>query len=131
MMCRARLICRFPARESRWRTWSPEDASIGAVPVQDAKWPLSGNRQINRALHIMATVQLRNPGVGRDYYDRKKAAGKTSIEAGACTPTATGSATSRSRWTSARHERGAATLGHLVPGGLAHRAAVEHAGAAG
>ena len=44
MMCRVRLICRFPARESRCRTWSPEEASIGAVPFQDAKWPRSGNR---------------------------------------------------------------------------------------
>src|SRR5665647_2007091 len=42
MMCRTRLICRFPARESRWRTWSPEEASMGAVPVQDAKWALFG-----------------------------------------------------------------------------------------
>ena len=42
MMCRTRLICRFPARESRWRTWSPEDASIGAVPVQDPKWRAVG-----------------------------------------------------------------------------------------
>lgn len=33
----ARLICRFPALESRWRVWSPEDASMGAVPFQDAK----------------------------------------------------------------------------------------------
>ncbi len=29
----------------------------------------------------MATVQLRNPGQGRDHYDRKKAGGKTSLEA--------------------------------------------------
>ena len=29
MMCRTRLICRFPARESRCRTWSPEEASMG------------------------------------------------------------------------------------------------------
>jgi hypothetical protein len=29
----------------------------------------------------MATVQLRNPTEGRAYYDRKKAAGKTSNEA--------------------------------------------------
>ncbi len=29
----------------------------------------------------MATVQLRNPGEGRDYYDRRKAEGKTSMEA--------------------------------------------------
>ena len=41
-MCRARLICRFPPRESRWRTWSPEEASLGAVPFQDAKWALFG-----------------------------------------------------------------------------------------
>ncbi len=44
MMCRVRLICRLPARESRWRIWSPEDASSGAVPFHDAKWPLVGNR---------------------------------------------------------------------------------------
>ena len=29
----------------------------------------------------MATVQLRNPGPGRDYYETKKATGKTSMEA--------------------------------------------------
>ena len=29
MMCSTMLICRFPPRESRWRTLSPEDASIG------------------------------------------------------------------------------------------------------
>ena len=44
MMCSTRLILRFPPRERRWRTLSPEEASIGAVPVQDAKCPLSGNR---------------------------------------------------------------------------------------
>jgi transposase len=32
-------------------------------------------------LHIMATVQLRNPTEGRAYFDRKKASGKTSMEA--------------------------------------------------
>ena len=42
MMCRTRLICRLPARESRWRTWSPEEASIGAVPFQEAKCALAG-----------------------------------------------------------------------------------------
>jgi hypothetical protein len=29
----------------------------------------------------MATIQLRNPGPGRTYYDRRKAEGKTSMEA--------------------------------------------------
>jgi transposase len=40
-----------------------------------------GNRQINRVLHIMAVVQLRNPSEGRAYFDRTKARGKTSNEA--------------------------------------------------
>jgi hypothetical protein len=44
MMCRTRLICRFPARDSRCRIWSPEDASMGAVPFQEAKCALLGNR---------------------------------------------------------------------------------------
>jgi hypothetical protein len=43
-----------------------------------------GNRQINRTLHIMATDQLRNPAIGRDSYDRKKAGGNSSMEAMRC-----------------------------------------------
>src|SRR5215207_1357035 len=39
------LIVRLPARESRCRVWSPEEASSGAVPLQEAKWPLVGNRE--------------------------------------------------------------------------------------
>jgi transposase len=38
-------------------------------------------QRINRTLHIMAAVQLHNPTRGRAYYDAKKAAGKTSMEA--------------------------------------------------
>src|SRR6266508_3568463 len=38
MMCSARLMRRLPARDSRWRCWSPEEASSGAVPFHDAKW---------------------------------------------------------------------------------------------
>ena len=36
---------------------------------------------INRVLHIMAIVQLRNDTEGRAYYRRKLAAGKTPMEA--------------------------------------------------
>jgi hypothetical protein len=43
MMCSTRLICRLPARDSRWRTWSPEEASMGAVPFQEAKCARLGN----------------------------------------------------------------------------------------
>jgi hypothetical protein len=40
--------------------------------------------RINLVLHIMAIVQLRNPTEGRAYYDQRKAAGKTSMEAMRC-----------------------------------------------
>ncbi|WP_378742967.1 transposase [Nocardia brasiliensis] len=41
----------------------------------------AGNRKINRVLHIMAVVQLRNHTAGRVYYDQRRASGKTSKEA--------------------------------------------------
>jgi transposase len=43
-----------------------------------------GNRRLNYALHIAALVQVRLPGPGRDYYLRKRDAGKTSLEAMRC-----------------------------------------------
>ncbi|WP_256529115.1 transposase [Actinoallomurus rhizosphaericola] len=74
-------ITRFPNKAhfaSRNGT-APIDTSSG----DQVRHRLSraGNRQINRVLHIMATVQLRNPTEGRAYFDRKKASGKTSMEA--------------------------------------------------
>ena len=37
------FIRRFPARDSRWRFCSPEEASSGAVPVQEANRLRSAN----------------------------------------------------------------------------------------
>jgi transposase len=77
-------ITRFPDRGhfASWTGTAPIDASSG----DHVRHRLSrgGNRQINRVLHIMAVVQLRNPTEGRAYFDRKKAAGKTSMEAMRC-----------------------------------------------
>jgi transposase len=74
-------ITRFPDRDhfGSWTGTAPIDASSG----DQVRHRLSrgGNRQINRVLHIMATVQLRNQTEGRAYYDRRKADGKTSMEA--------------------------------------------------
>lgn len=74
-------VTRFPDRGhfASWNGTAPIDASSG----DQVRHRLSraGNRQINRVLHIMATVQLRNPTEGRAYFDRKKASGKTSMEA--------------------------------------------------
>jgi transposase len=74
-------INRFPDRNhfASWNGTAPIDASSG----ENTRHRLSraGNRQINRALHVMAIVQLRNQTEGRIYFDRRKAAGKTSMEA--------------------------------------------------
>jgi transposase len=77
-------VTRFPTKGhfASWNGTAPLDASSG----DQVRHRLSraGNRQINRTLHIMATVQLRNPTEGRAYYDRKKASGKTSMESMRC-----------------------------------------------
>jgi transposase len=78
-------ITRFPDKNhfASWNGTAPIDAASG----EHVRHRLSraGNRQINRVLH-MATGQLRNPTEGRAYYyDRKKATGKTSMEALRCT----------------------------------------------
>jgi transposase len=77
-------ITRFPnkAHFASWNGTAPLDASSG----DQTRHRLSrkGNRQINRVLHTMARVQLRNPTEGRSYYDRKKADGKAPMEAMRC-----------------------------------------------
>jgi transposase len=74
-------IRRFADRDrfASWNGAAPLDASSGAQ--QRHRLSRAGNRRINRTLHIMAVVQLRNRTQGRAYYDTKKAAGKTSMEA--------------------------------------------------
>ena len=74
-------IHRFVNRDrfASWNGTAPLDASSGEQNRH--RLSRAGNRRINRALHIMAVVQLRNPTEGRTYFDKKKAAGKTPMEA--------------------------------------------------
>jgi transposase len=77
-------ITRFPDRNhfASWTGTAPIDASSGDVVRH--RLSRGGNRQINRTLHIMATVQLRNASEVRAYFDRKKDGGKSSNEAMRC-----------------------------------------------
>ncbi len=74
-------VRRFADRDrfASWNGTAPLDASSGQQ--QRHRLSRAGNRRINRTLHIMAIVQLRNPTEGRAYYDTKKSAGKTPMEA--------------------------------------------------
>jgi transposase len=77
-------INRFPTAGhfASWNGTAPIDASSG--DHQRHRLSRAGNRRINRVLHIMAIVQLRNDTPGRAYYQRKLAAGKTPMEAIRC-----------------------------------------------
>ena len=84
LLADAGSIHRFASRDhfASWNGTAPLDASSGQQ--QRHRLSRAGNRRINRALHIMAVVQPRNPTEGRAYYDARKAAGKTSMEAMRC-----------------------------------------------
>ena len=66
-------------RFASWNGTAPLDASSGAQ--QRHRLSRAGNRRINRTLHIMAVVQLRNPTQGRAFYDTRKAGGTPSLMA--------------------------------------------------
>ncbi|MEV0464242.1 IS110 family transposase [Nocardia tengchongensis] len=74
-------VRRFRDRDrfASWNGTAPLDASSG--DQQRHRLSRAGNRKINRVLHIMAIVQLRNRTPGRVYYDGRRASGKTSMEA--------------------------------------------------
>ena len=74
-------VSRFPTRGhfASWSGTAPIDASSGEQNRH--RLSRAGNRRINRVLHIMAIVQLRNDTEGRASYRRKLAAGKTPMEA--------------------------------------------------
>jgi transposase len=74
-------IHRFADRDkfASWNGTAPLDASSGKQ--ERHRLSRAGNRRINRTLHIMAIVQLRNPSEGRTYYDHRKAGGMPSMMA--------------------------------------------------
>jgi transposase len=77
-------VARFADRNrfASWTGTAPLDASSG----EQIRHRLSraGNRKINHMLHIAAATQIRLDTEGRAYYRRKRAAGKTHLEAMRC-----------------------------------------------
>ncbi len=77
-------VARFADRNrfASWTGTAPLDASSG----EQIRHRLSraGNRRVNHMLHIAAVTQIRLDTEGRAYYRRKRAAGKTRMEAMRC-----------------------------------------------
>lgn len=74
-------IGRFPTKGhyAAYNGTAPIEASSG--PTTKHRLNPRGNRTINHAIHVAAICQIRHPGQGRDYYDRKLADGKSPRDA--------------------------------------------------
>ena len=66
-------------RFASWNGTAPLEAPSGAQ--QRHRLSRAGNRRINRTLHIMAVVQLRNPTPGREFFRAKRAGSTPSMMA--------------------------------------------------
>ncbi len=74
-------IDRFKSKHhfASYNATAPVEASSGSKVRH--RLNQRGNRQLNWALHVVAISQLRHDNIGRAYFDRKVAEGKTSKEA--------------------------------------------------
>ncbi len=74
-------VSRFPTKGhfAAFTGTAPIDASSG--DVRRHRLSRRGNRQLNKVLHVAARTQIRRGGPGRVYYDRKRAEGKSAMEA--------------------------------------------------
>ncbi|HUY98585.1 MAG TPA: transposase [Verrucomicrobiae bacterium] len=61
---------------------APIEVSSG--DVQRHRLSRAGDRQLHYALHVMAMAQIKRPTSVREYYQRKRASGKTHKEAMRC-----------------------------------------------
>jgi transposase len=77
-------VRRFPSKAhfASYTGTAPLDVSSGDNDRH--RLNRGGNRRLNHVLHVAAITQARMPGPGRDYYLRKRAAGKTHLEALRC-----------------------------------------------
>jgi hypothetical protein len=77
-------VSRFADRNrfASWTGTAPLDASSGEQIRR--RLSRAGNRKINHMLHMAALSQIRLDTEGRVYYRRKRAAGKTHLEAMRC-----------------------------------------------
>jgi transposase len=74
-------IGRFPTRNhyASYCGTAPIEASSGEQ--RRHRLSRAGNRQLNRALHLVAVCQIRTKGPGREFYQRKLGEAKTPAEA--------------------------------------------------
>lgn len=77
-------VRRFPSKDhfASYTGTAPIDVSSG--DNERHRLNRGGNRRLNHVLHVAAICQARHAGPGQDYYRRKRADGKTHLEALRC-----------------------------------------------
>jgi transposase len=110
-------ITRFPSRHhyASYCGTAPIEASSG--DQRRHRLSRAGNRQLNAAVHVIAVCQARDPGPGRNHYQRKLTESKTPAEAPAQPQTP---ALQRHLQASARRPPTCSPIDHLT-----HRGAIK------
>ena len=105
-------VARFADRNrfASWTGTAPLDASSGEQNRH--RLSRAGNRRVNHMIHIAAISQIRLDTDGRDYYRRKRAEGKKSLEAIRCLKRRISDAIYRQLLDDAARARGADPGGH-------------------
>ena len=74
-------IMRFPSRHHYASYCGTAPIEASSREQRRHRLSRAGNRQLNRALHLVAVCQIRTKGPGREFYQRKLAEAKTPAEA--------------------------------------------------
>ncbi len=77
-------VSRFATRDHFASYCGTAPIAVSSGDVNRHRLSRSGNRQLNRAIHMAAVTQIRFDTPGRDYYRRKLAEGKGRLEALRC-----------------------------------------------
>ncbi|WLS43252.1 transposase [Micromonospora profundi] len=75
ILARAGVVNRFRS-ESAFASYCVAPIEVSSRDVQRHRLSRADDRQLNYALHVMAMAQIKRATPGRDYYQRKRAAGK-------------------------------------------------------
>ena len=84
ILARTGPIARFPSAAAFASYCGVAPIEVSSGDVVRHRLSRAGDRQLNYSLHVMALAHIRYDGPGRDYYQRKRAAGKSHKEAMRC-----------------------------------------------
>ncbi|WP_207921312.1 IS110 family transposase [Micromonospora sp. KC721] len=84
ILARAGAVNRFRSQAAFASYCGVAPIEVSSGDIQRHRLSRAGDRQLNYALHVMAMAQIKRATPGRDYYQHKRAAGKTHKEAMRC-----------------------------------------------